>query len=98
MASDEVNEHAIKDDYSFRSPKMLLEVVFELWAVWMVVPSFQKNMYSPFSSLHFSKNSARMCLKYPSEYCVQKEDESILLAALVMHHIPTLMSCAWHFM
>jgi hypothetical protein len=55
MASDQVSEQAIKDDYLFRSPKMFLELAFELWAVWMVVPSFWKNMYSPFSSLHFSK-------------------------------------------
>jgi len=73
-------------------------LAFEIWAVWMVAPSFQKNMYSPFSSLQFSKNSARICLRYPSEYCVQKEDRTIILAALVMHHSPTLMSGTWHLM
>jgi hypothetical protein len=57
-----------------------------------------KNMYSPFSSLQFSKNSASICLMYPSEYSVQKEDGSIILGAQVMHHIPTLMSCTWHLM
>jgi len=34
---------------------------------------------------------------YPSEYCVQTEDGLIILATLVKHHIPTLMSCTWHF-
>jgi hypothetical protein len=68
MASDQVNEQAMKDDHLFWSPKMLLELAFELWAVWMVVPSLWRNMYSPFSSLQFSKNIARICLMYPSEY------------------------------